>query len=103
MVEKSRTRFKRRFAIRGVPRERFATSAAASSSIAMPRVRALLKTISFSSSGVYISRRQIIPNLSRKGFAIIPARVVAPISVNFLSEKRILRALGPLPTIISSA
>ena len=60
--------------------------------------------IIFSSSlGVYISKRLMMPNRSRKGEASIPARVVAPMRVNFFREKRMLRAEGPLPTMISSA
>ena len=49
---KSRTRFKSRFAIRGVPLERDAISSAPSCSIFIPRIPALLSTICASSSGV---------------------------------------------------
>ena len=51
-VAKSRTRLRRRFAIRGVPRERLASSSAPSSVILMPRIFALLLTMVASSSGV---------------------------------------------------
>ena len=57
----------------------------------------------FSSAGVYISRRLIMPKRSRRGEASMPALVVAPMSVNFFKGKRILRAEGPFPTMISSA
>ena len=47
----SRTRFNRRLASLGVPRERLAISAAPSSSIATPSLTAECTTISFNSSG----------------------------------------------------
>ena len=89
--------------MRGVPRERRATSSAASGRMEMPSVCAERVTICASSAGVYISRRQSTPNRSRSGDASIPARVVAPTSVNFFSGKRRFFAEGPLPTMMSSA
>ena len=89
--------------MRGVPRERRAISYAPSSSMPMPSVRAERVTMRLSSSGVYMSRRHMMPNLSRSGEESMPARVVAPINVNCFREKRILRAEGPLPTMISRA
>ncbi len=44
-----------------------------------------------------------MPNRSRRGPLIRPARVVAPTTVNGLRLSRRLRALGPLPIITSSA
>lgn len=102
-AEKSRTRLSNRLAIRGVPRLRRAISAAASRSMVIFSAAAEWETIFSSSAGEYISRRLMMPNLSRKGEASIPARVVAPIRVNFFKEKRIFRADGPLPTMMSRA
>ena len=64
---------------------------------------ALRSAISASSSTVYSSSRITTPNRSRSGEEICPARVVAPISVNFGKSSRILRAEGPFPMIISTA
>ena len=69
----------------------------------MPSVRAERVTMRLSSSGVYISRRHMMPKRSRSGEDKSPARVVAPMSVKFFSEKRMFLAEGPLPTMMSSA
>ena len=99
---KSRTRLSRRFAIRGVPLERFAISIAPLLSQGMESMTDERITISQSSSGVYISRRIITPNLSRRGPVSCPALVVAPISVNLFRSTLIDWAEGPFPIIISS-
>ena len=99
---KSRTRLRSLFATRGVPRLRRAISSAASASMLTPRMFAERRMILPSSAGVYISRRMSMPNLSRRGLESIPARVVAPMSVNFFSGMRMLLAMGPLPETMSS-
>lgn len=99
---KSRTRFNSRFAMRGVPREREASSRAPSGSVSIPKIEALLDTMLASSRGVYSSRRRWIPNRSRKGAASCPERVVAPTKVNFARSMRMERAEGPLPMIMSN-
>ena len=43
------------------------------------------------------------PNRSRSGELMRPALVVAPMTVNDLSDSRRLRALGPRPIITSMA
>lgn len=75
----------------------FASSSAAWSSMDIPKIFAEREIIFINSSGVYISRRKCIPNLSRNGEDSIPALVVAPMRVKRLSGSLILLAIGPLP------
>ena len=56
-----------------------------------------------SSSGEYSSSRKLMPKRSRSGEVSMPARVVAPMSVNFGRSSRMERADGPLPIMMSSA
>ena len=100
---KSRTRRRKRLAMRGVPRERRAISAAPSGVMGVASRPAELVTMTASSSGVYSSSRNSIPNRSRSGEESCPDRVVAPMSVKGCSGMRIERADGPLPIIRSSA
>ena len=44
-----------------------------------------------------------MPKRSRSGEVSMPARVVAPMSVNFGRSSRMERADGPLPIMMSSA
>ena len=100
-IEKSRTLFKSLLTILGVPRLLLAISKDASCAIGMPSVSADLLTISASSSTEYISSLKITPNLSRKGELNIPALVVAPTRVNFLSGICTDLADGPFPIMKS--
>ncbi len=99
----SRIRRSSRLAIRGVPRERLASSFMDSSSMLTPNSFAERRMICTSSSGVYISNLLMIPNRSRSGAARLPARVVAPTRVNLFRSTRRVLAEGPLPMMISSA
>ena len=89
--------------MRGVPRDRLAISSAPSESHSILRIFAERRTITASCSGVYSSSRKLMPNRSRSGEVSMPARVVAPINVNFGRSSRIDRAEGPLPIMMSSA
>ena len=100
---KSRTRRRRRLAIRGVPLARLAISAAPASSMGTPKMPALRVTIWASSAGVYSSKRSRTPKRSRKGAESCPARVVAPMRVKWGRSKRIELAEGPLPMMMSMA
>ena len=100
---KSRTRLSMRLAMRGVPRLRRAISSTPSSSVRTLRIPALRRTMAESSCGEYSSRRKRMPNRSRSGALRSPARVVAPTSVKRGRSRRMLRAVGPLPIMISSA
>ncbi len=100
---KSRTRFNKRLAIRGVPRDRDASSSAASSAMDIFNSLADRLTMRTRSSAVYGSSLQITPNLSRNGPVSMPARVVAPISVNLFRFSRNDVAPAPLPVEMSSA
>ncbi len=87
--------------MRGVPRERPAISAAASSSIGTSRIRAERRTIRVSSAGSYRSSRYVIPKRSRSGVVRRPVRVVAPTRVNGGRSSESVRAAGPWPTTMS--
>ena len=100
---KSRTRRSIRLAMRGVPRLRLAISMAPSSSMGTSRMPAERLTIRASSSGVYSSSRRVTPKRSRRGADSWPARVVAPIRVNFGRSSRMELADGPLPMMMSMA
>ena len=76
---KSLTLFNNLFAIRGVPLLLEPISNAASGSISIPSIFALLVITSASSLFVYRFRLCIIPNLSLIGPDKLPALVVAPI------------------------
>ena len=89
--------------MRGVPRLRLAISSAPSWSHSTFRIFAERSTITASCSGVYISKRKEMPKRSRSGEDSMPARVVAPISVNLGRSRRMERAAGPLPMMMSSA
>ena len=100
---KSRTRRSIRLAMRGVPRDRRAISMAPSGWMGTPRIPALRVTIRASSSGVYSSSRRVTPKRSRRGADSCPARVVAPMRVNFGRSSRMELADGPLPMMMSMA
>ena len=101
--EKSRIRFNILLATLGVPRDLLAISATERSSASIPSIAADRLMISESSSAVYISNLLSTPNLSLSGAERLPARVVAPIRVNFDRSSLIDLAEGPLPMTMSRA
>ena len=89
--------------MRGVPRERRAISSAPSVSQGTLSIFAERSTMMDNSSGVYSSSRKLMPKRSRRGEVSMPARVVAPMSVNLGRSRRMERAEGPLPIMMSRA